>query len=146
MSYNKKNKLHIVAITAVIINKQGQVLIAKRSAREIAFPGRWALPGGKMEGNESVMTTLKEEYKEEVGLEIEDKKIYLEEAAFVRPDDQTVKIFSYLVFAKSLDVKLNKDDFDEFKWVEVDEIKKYDCLGMNKDKLLKAQEYFKKDS
>lgn len=146
MTYQKKNKLHIVAVTAVIINKQGQILIAKRSAREIAFPGRWALPGGKIENNDSVMKTLKDECHEEVGLEIEDRKVYLDDSAFVRPDNQTVKVFTYLVFTKDLDVKLNKDDFSDFKWVGVDEIEKYDCLGMNKDKLLMAQEYLKKDN
>jgi mutator protein MutT len=146
MAYQKKNKLHIVAVTAVIINKQGQVLIAKRSAREIAFPGRWALPGGKIEDNNSVMQTLKDECHEEVGLEIEDRKIYLEDSAFVRPDNQTVKVFSYLVFAKALDVKLNENDFSEFRWVDVNEVGKYNCVGMNKNKLLRALEYLKKDN
>ncbi|KKS42110.1 hypothetical protein A3H03_00600 [Candidatus Kuenenbacteria bacterium RIFCSPLOWO2_12_FULL_42_13] len=139
MTYQKKNKLHIVAVTALIINKEGKLLVVKRSMREIAFPGRWALPGGKLEDNETVMEGLKKECKEEVGIEIENKKIYVDDNAFVRPDNQTVKVFCYLVFAKGLEVKLNKDDFDEYQWAGIEEIGEYEVLGMDREKLNKVQ-------
>lgn len=144
MAYHKKNKLHIVAVTAAILNQVGQLLICKRAAREIAFPGRWALPGGKVEDNQTVIQALKEECLEEVGLKIGNRKIYLDDGAFVRPDKQTVKVFCYLVFAKDFKVKLDPNDFSEYKWVGVDEIDKYKVLGMNKRTLLKALESFKK--
>ena len=53
MVYTKQNKLHIVAVTAAILNSAGKLLICKRAAREVAYPGRWALPGGKIEDNDT---------------------------------------------------------------------------------------------
>ena len=40
-------RLHFVVATA-IIEKGGKFLIAKRAAREIVFPNKWTVPGGKL--------------------------------------------------------------------------------------------------
>jgi len=39
---------HYVAVTGIIV-KDGKYLITKRSPNEIAFPNKWAAPGGKIE-------------------------------------------------------------------------------------------------
>lgn len=127
-------KKHIVAITAVIKNKQGnKVLVAKRGANEVAYPGKWAFPGGKLEQGERIIDALKREVLEEVGLEIEDKKRFLEDFTFLRKDGHNVVGLCFEVFAKSEDVKLDKD-FDEYKWVSLDELNELDCIpGMEKE-------------
>lgn len=143
MSYTKITKLHIVAVTMVIANPEGKFLVVKRSEREIAHPGKWALPGGKMEDDDSVMATLKKEAKEEAGLEIEDRKVYLNDAHFIRPDAQTVKVFTYLVFAKAFDVKISPD-FTDYKWINLDEVDRLDCLVNLKFELVRAEKYLRK--
>ena len=40
-------RLHIVSITG-IIERDGKYLILKRAETEIAYPGYWTVPGGKL--------------------------------------------------------------------------------------------------
>lgn len=123
------NKKHIVAITAFIKNKKGdKFLVVKRSENEIAYPGKWAYPGGKVEKGDSILDTLKKEIMEEVGLEIEDYKEYLKDFTFVRPDGHNVVGFIFLVKAKSENVKLDTKDFSEFKWVTQEEFYDLDYI------------------
>lgn len=56
---------------AIIINKEGQVLIGqRRSAPDDSCAGLWEFPGGKVEAGESQMQCLSRECWEEVGLAI----------------------------------------------------------------------------
>ena len=47
MEEKRDPRLHIIAVTA-IIEKSGKYLILKRSEGEVAFPGYWTVPGGKI--------------------------------------------------------------------------------------------------
>ncbi len=131
------NKQHIVAITAFIKNKKrDKFLIVKRSAREIAYPGKWSFPGGKVEQGDSVMDTLKKEVTEEVGLAIDDYKRYLYDFTFVRPDGHNVVGFCFEVRARSENVTLS-EDFEDFAWIAPEELQNYDHIpGMEKEVLL----------
>ena len=125
---NKDDKKHIVAITAFIKNQKGdKFLIVQRSKKEIAFPGRWAFPGGKAERGERVMDTLKREVLEEVGLEIEDYKKHLSDFTFIRPDGHNVIGFCFLVMALGEEVKIS-EDFDDFRWISPEELKNFEHL------------------
>ncbi len=128
------SKKHIVAITAVIKNESGdRILIAKRSANEIAFPGKWAFPGGKSEKGQTILETLKREVLEEVGLEIKDTKTFLKDFTFVRPDGHNVIGLCFLVTAKPGEIKIGKD-FDEYAWVTAEELGNYDTItGMDEE-------------
>ena len=129
-----ENKKHIVAITAIIKNQEGnKFLIVKRSVNEIAFPGKWAFPGGKVEKGQTILETLRREILEEVDLEIEDYKKYLKDYTFVRPDGHNVVGLSYFVRAKSERVRLSKD-LEDFRWITPEELKDFDCIqGMEEE-------------
>lgn len=75
MPYEKSNKLHILAVTAVIRNQDGKYLVLKRHPREIAFPEHYCFPGGKVDGGDSIEETLVKEIKEESGLVMKPGKI-----------------------------------------------------------------------
>lgn len=133
MSYDKKEKLHIVAITAVIHNSQNKFLILKRPDREIVAPGKYSLPGGKVEGNDSIDQTLFKEVLEETGLQIRPEKLLLKEISFVRPDQQTVKVFSYLcqpVDEKQLNLS---EDFADMRWVSPEEVNALPRIGIDEE-------------
>ena len=127
------DKKHIVAVNAFIKSIKGdRFLIVKRHSKEIGYPGKWAFPGGKMERGQDIMETLNKEVKEEVGLKIEDSKVFLDDFTFVRKDSHNVIGLIFLVRAKSEDVKLSKD-FEDFKWITPDELEDYDYIkGMEK--------------
>lgn len=133
-------RLHIVAITG-IIKKDGKYLILKRSEREVAYPGFWTVPGGKLVKHEYenlpktpnsdgwykiVSETLKKEIREEAGLEVEDIK-YLTDMAFIRSDNIPVLVLSYYCFYESGEVKIGKDIVDS-AWITPEEGKNYQII------------------
>jgi 8-oxo-dGTP diphosphatase len=142
MSYNKNNKLHIVSVVAVIRNNEGKYLVLKRSEREIAYPGMYTFPGGKIEDNDTIEETLIKEAKEEANLDLKPGKILLKDKSFIRPDDQTVKVFSYLCEVKNSDNIKISDDFTDYKWVTSEELKKISHVGIE-DELLQADKLYK---
>lgn len=142
MSYNKNNKLHIVAVVAVIRNNEGKYLVLKRSEKEIAYPSMYTFPGGKVEDNDTVEETLIKEAKEEANLDLKPGQILLKDKSFIRPDDQTVKVFSYLCEVENTnDIKIS-DDFTDYKWVTFEDLKKIPHVGIE-DELLQADKLHK---
>ncbi len=61
---------HIAVAVAVIKNREGEILIAKRAANAHQG-GLWEFPGGKLEPGETPLAALQREIHEEVGLHIE---------------------------------------------------------------------------
>jgi len=129
-----EDKKHIVAITALIKNKAGdKFLIVKRHKNEIAFPGKWAFPGGKVEKGQNVLETLKKEIMEEVGLEIEDSKKFIKDYTFIRPDNHNVVGLCFEVIAKTEDVTIS-EDAEDFKWITPEELLDFDYIeGMEEE-------------
>ncbi|MEK6890359.1 MAG: NUDIX domain-containing protein [Nanoarchaeota archaeon] len=138
--YNSE-KAHYIAVTGIIL-KDGKYLIAKRAEWEPDFPNKWTVPGGKVsmkdyshrtpdtEGGKQWYNVLEEalrrEVREEVGLEIRDIG-YVTNLVFIRKDNIPCMVVSLFGYAVSDDVKLNKD-LSEYKWVSVEEAKKYDMI------------------
>lgn len=139
MTYDKRNKLHIVAVVAVIRNKEGKYLVLKRSGREIAYPGMYTFPGGKIENNNTVEETLVAEAKEEANLDLEPWKIPLNDKSFVRPDGQTVKVFSFLCNARNYEDVRISEDFTDYRWVSLEELRGLPHVGIEEE-LIKAEE------
>jgi len=154
MDKGKDPRLHIVTVTG-IIEKDGKYLILKRSEREVAFPGFWTVPGGKLVRHEYenlprttdvawygiVDHVLKKEIKEEAGLEVEGIK-YLTDLTFIRPDDVPVITLSYYCKYKSGDVKLGKDMVD-FAWVTPAEAEKYKLISGISDEIKEVDHILK---
>ena len=63
-----------VNVSTIIFNRQGQVLLGKRSMDEDVYPGLWGIPGGKIDVTEFengiVEHNLYREVKEEMGITI----------------------------------------------------------------------------
>lgn len=133
-------RLHIIAITG-IIEKGGKYLILKRAETEVAYPGYWTVPGGKLVRHEYeplprtpntegwydiVAWTLKKEIKEEAGLEVKDIS-YLTDMTFIRPDNIPVLVLSYWCHYESGEVALGKDMTDS-AWITPEEGKNYKII------------------
>ncbi|MDO8469822.1 MAG: NUDIX domain-containing protein [bacterium] len=133
-------RLHIVTVTG-IIEREGKYLILKRSEREVAYPGAWTVPGGKLVRHEYehlpktegthhwydiVPATLAKEIAEECGLTVKDFS-YLTDMTFIRPDDVPVLVLSYWCRYAGGEVKLGKDMTDS-AWITPDEGKNYELI------------------
>ena len=149
----KEEKLfYFVANVVVFRESDGKCLILKRSNREKVHPGKYAVPGGKLEWKDlnllnptrlngdvldfenSVEDLLKREVLEEAGIEIEDNLAYINSVTFVRPDETPVVLVKFAAKYKNGEVKLEESGFSEHAWVDADEVKNYDCiLGVHEE-------------
>ena len=53
-----------------IVRKDGKILLIKKSEKVDIYPGRWDLPGGRLESGESWNQGLAREIKEETGINV----------------------------------------------------------------------------
>ena len=120
-----ESKRHIVAVTGMIY-KDGKWLIVKRKDDEVAFPGKWQVPGGKVQGKENCISCLKREVLEETGLEVKNIR-YLYDYEFTRPDKHHVIGIVFLCDWESGEVKMS-DAHTDFKWVTSEEAKNHDLI------------------
>lgn len=134
------DKAHYIVATVIIV-KEGKYLITKRADWEKAFPGKWTVPGGKLEVNDytkrepdtkagqwyNVLETIAHrEIAEETNLVIKNIK-YLTNLSFIRPDKIPVLVISLYADYNSGEVKLSKDMTDS-RWVSLEEAKSYDLI------------------
>ena len=98
--------------------KIDSILMLRRSANETSMHGLWELPGGKVEGNESIWSTATNELQEETGL---NSKIY----TMVDFTHETYNKEYYFAVANHNgglhDVTLS-DEHDAYAWMTVQEI------------------------
>lgn len=149
----KENKLfYFVANVVVYRESDGRCLILKRSEKEKVHPGKYCVPGGKLEWEQldiarptrlngdvldfegAVEKLLAKEVKEEAGIDIEKDLNYINSVAFVRPDEIPVVLVKFMAKYKNGEVKLEDGAFTDHAWVNEEEVKKYDCiLGISEE-------------
>jgi 8-oxo-dGTP pyrophosphatase MutT (NUDIX family) len=142
----KKDKLFYFVANVVVYRKSDQrCLILKRSDDEKVHPGKYCVPGGKLEHinldiqnptrlngdvldfENAVEDLLAREVKEETGIEIESKIHYINSVAFVRPDGIPVILVKFTTNYKNGDIVL-EPSFTDHAWVTAEEVTKYDCI------------------
>ena len=103
----------------IVIIKGGRVLLIKRGHEP--FKGMWALPGGRLEENESIEECAVREAKGEIGADVEIKKLV---GVYSKPDRDPRKIvaIAFLCDVEG-DIKAG-DDAVEARWFEIEEVKK----------------------
>ncbi len=143
MTKYDKNQLHYVTATVILVNKERKFLIAKRAEWEKAFPGKWTVPGGKLEVLNYVLrekdtgvqwynileNLAKREVLEEVGLKI-GRLDYVTSLVYIRPDKIPSLIIS--LWTELTDETQNIrlcNALTEFKWVNLEEAKNYDLIS-----------------
>lgn len=144
--------LHEVAITAIIV-KDGKYLITRRTMTKKRFPGKWTVPGGRLEMNDYVNSpkdteecwynvlerVVRREVREEVGLEIKNID-YVTSLATLDKDGMPILIISCMADWASGEVMLQEEEADQFAWITTAEAKDYDLIGGIDHELLMADE------
>ena len=138
MKYDR-NLLHYIVVTGILV-KDGKFLITKRAEWEKAFPGKWTVPGGKLEVLDYILREkdtsshwynvfedlLKREVKEEVGLEIKNID-YVTSMVYIRDDKIPCLIVSLHAETESDNIMLCRA-LTDFAWVDLEEAKNYDLI------------------
>jgi 8-oxo-dGTP diphosphatase len=135
-----ESKLHVIAVNGMI-HKDGKFLIVKRSENEIGYPGKWQIPGGKLESKETLQQSLEREILEEVNLKIKNIR-YLTDFEFTRPDSYHVVGIVFLCDWASGEVKIT-DAHTDYKWITVEEAKDYDLIPRMLEQFKTAEEVIK---
>jgi 8-oxo-dGTP diphosphatase len=110
----------MIRVTAAIIFKGDNILIAKRSPLK-HLAGFWEFPGGKVEEGESEEQCLKREIMEELGIEINVMKFFKENIH--EYSDRTILLKAYL--CEYINGKLLLKDHDSVEWVEKTQLKDF---------------------
>ena len=143
----KENKLfYIVANVIVYRDEDGRCLILQRSREEKVHPGKYCVPGGKLQWEDldisnptringdvldyenAIEKLLIRETMEEAGVEIEKDFGYINSVAYIRPDGIPTILIKFAAKYKRGEVRLEKGAFIGHAWVSGEEIKDYDCL------------------
>ncbi len=109
-------------VSAAVIAKEGMILIAKRSRESRHEPGKWELPGGKVERHETPEQSLKRELYEEFGIEVEVGR-FICSSTYTYPHGR-IELVAYRVSHLSGEFVLN--DHEEIRWVAPAEMGEYD--------------------
>lgn len=147
LNHAKPDKLfYFVANVVVYREVDSRCLILQRGQREKVHPGKYAFPGGKLEWRDldinnptringdvldyehAVEDLLARETKEEAGIIIEPALKYINSVAFIRPDGIPVAFVKFAAKYQSGDVVLEAGSFSSYAWVNVEEVKNYDCI------------------
>src|SRR3989344_5588883 len=133
--------LHEVAITAMVV-KDGKYLITRRVLSKKRWPGKWTVPGGKMETSDYTSlpkdtnecwynvleTVVRREVREEVWLEIKNIE-YVTSLATIDKEGIPVFIISCMADWESGEVVLQESETDKYAWISLEEAKDYELIG-----------------
>jgi len=106
----------------IIRNEKGEVLLLQRSYNDDFEPGKWCLPGGKIEPGEAPEYGAARELLEETHLQTVLNFLQVVE----RPDSVTC-YFEGFVHSQTYTILDNEEHF-KVEWVPVDKIAQYDLL------------------
>ena len=142
--------LHEVVITAIIV-KDGKYGVGRRALTKRRFPGKWTVPGGRLNANDYLALpkdtkdywynvlerALKREVKEEVGVEIKNIE-YVTSLATVHADGAPSLVISCMAEYLGGEIQIQKEELDAVAWVTLSEAKDYDLIDGIYDELVLA--------
>ncbi|OGX00607.1 MAG: hypothetical protein A3I73_04685 [Omnitrophica bacterium RIFCSPLOWO2_02_FULL_45_16] len=118
---------HERQVTAAILEKDGNILIARRRKGR-TLGGKWEFPGGKIEPGETPQGCLRRELKEEFDIETEVGDFFC--SSKFKYGFIPIELLVYKVKYISGDFKVN--EHDDAKWVNPYELNGYDFMAADK--------------
>jgi len=113
-----------VIVAGIIYNDKGEILITKRHEKDSPHKNLWEFPGGKVELSEQPIQALQRELEEELGIQVENIKIY--DAVQYEYEKFVAFILFYKCKHKGGKVKLNVHT--DYKWCKIEELPEVEFL------------------
>lgn len=109
-----------IDVTAAVIRKNGNVLIAQRASGQ-HLEGLWEFPGGKIENGETPEACLKRELFEEFGIDVSIGR-FIAESCFCY-NHKNIWLLAYEV--EYLDGNFSLNAHSQISWVGLDQLANY---------------------
>jgi ADP-ribose pyrophosphatase YjhB (NUDIX family) len=90
---------HVAVGTLVFNAKETEILLVKRAQFMQVEPGKWALPGGFLDENETVIAGAGREVKEETGYDLKTIKFFNYDDGIERGDNRQNVVFFFVAKA-----------------------------------------------
>lgn len=118
-----KPRFHVVSC---FLLSDGQFLLLHRPEHK-SQGGKWGVPGGKVDADETEIAAMVRELGEETGINIDPENIHHFNTIYVRyPDHDFVYSMFSADFPERPEVRLNPAEHQDFRWTTPQE-----ALGMN---------------
>ena len=113
-------KLRHTTLGAIVV--RGDEILLEKRTKSLLEGGKWGIPGGYMELNETIPEALKREVHEETGWEIDDLKLAFVNSNPDRPGEDRQNV-DHIFFATATK-KTGEGDWesDDVKWFKLDNL------------------------
>ena len=105
-------------VDLIIINKENQILLYKRTEEEHGYKDTWSIPGGGPEFDEGIEEALHREIKEELDCKIKWYKYF--KSYFMKLSEEHISRAIYFYGEIEGDIKLNHE-LSDFKWFDIND-------------------------
>ncbi|MEK6937396.1 MAG: NUDIX domain-containing protein [Nanoarchaeota archaeon] len=115
------------AIVVGIVKIESKILILKRNPTKRFDPKAWEFVSGFIKDHQSAENTMLREVKEETGLDGE----LIKSAKSFEVNDKYGRwiIIPFLIKVNSNNIKVNPAEHTEFKWIDINEIDKFETVA-----------------
>lgn len=118
---NRANLRH-VTIDALVVNDRQDKLLLEKRADNLLQGGKWCLPGGFLERNETISEAVRREIKEETGYDTDNVKLFrINDNPDRKGEDRQNVTFVFLVTVLEK-TGSSDDEVEKIKWFEFDKL------------------------
>jgi 8-oxo-dGTP diphosphatase len=114
-----------LTVRAVIYDESGRILLLKRSMRSMNYPGKWELPGGKVDPGERFDKAILREVKEETGLDGSIRR-YIGSAVAILPHVNSIQL---VMEVEATGVPVISHEHEALTWAMAGQILEMDLVG-----------------
>ncbi len=112
-----------LTVDAIVIKDNKEILLIQRSLESTAFPGWWALPGGKVEEGELLADALSREVEEETGIIINAIDLFgIYDALGRDPRGRKISIVYFCEPLRRNQIPIAGDDAIDVGWYPIENI------------------------